>query len=59
VVLALVASCDTHLEQMDVKKNFFHGDLEEQIYMEQTERFSKGGPGQLLCKLKRYMYGLK
>ena len=35
VVLALVASWDMHLEQMDVKIAFLHGDLEEQIYMEQ------------------------
>jgi len=28
-VLALVARYDMALEQMDVKKTFFHGDLEE------------------------------
>ena len=34
VVLAMVAHLDMELEQMDVKTAFFHGDLEEQIYME-------------------------
>ena len=34
VLSALVASWDMHLEQMDVKTAFFHGNLEEQIYME-------------------------
>jgi hypothetical protein len=34
-VLALVAYYDMALEQMDVKTAFLHGDLEEQIYIEQ------------------------
>jgi len=33
VVLALVATWDLHLEQIDVKTTFLHGDLEERIYM--------------------------
>ena len=37
-MLALVASHDMHLEQMDVKTTFLHGDLEEQIYVEQSKR---------------------
>ncbi|KAE8668429.1 hypothetical protein F3Y22_tig00112339pilonHSYRG00113 [Hibiscus syriacus] len=36
-VLALVASWYLHLEHMDVKTTFLHGDLEEQIYMQQPE----------------------
>jgi hypothetical protein len=31
------------LEQMDVKTAFLHGDLEEQIYMEQPKEFSQLG----------------
>ena len=42
-VLALVASWDMHLEQIDVKTPFLHGDLEEQIYMEQPEGFNQLG----------------
>ena len=59
IVLALVTSHEMHLEQMDVMTTFLHGDLEEQIYIKQPQGFTKGGPDQLVCKLKGPMYGLK
>ena len=34
-VLIIVASEDLHLKQLDVKTTFLHGDLDEQIYMQQ------------------------
>jgi hypothetical protein len=34
-ILSLVAVEDLHLEQLDVKTTFLHGDLEEEIYMQQ------------------------
>jgi hypothetical protein len=34
-ILSLVAVEDFHLEQLDVKTTFLHGDLEEDIYMQQ------------------------
>ena len=33
VVLAMCATFDLHLEQLDVKTTFLHGDLGEEIYM--------------------------
>nr|XP_016465202.1 PREDICTED: pentatricopeptide repeat-containing protein At2g02980, chloroplastic-like [Nicotiana tabacum] len=39
VVLGLAASLDLEVEQMDVKTAFLHGDLDEEIYMEQHEDF--------------------
>jgi hypothetical protein len=36
IVLALVALLDLELEKLDVKTMFLHGDLYEDIYMEQS-----------------------
>ena len=33
--LSIMATEDLHLEQLDVKTTFFHGDLDEEIYMAQ------------------------
>ena len=38
-VLGIVAAEDLHLEQLDVKTAFLHGDLDEDIYMQQPEGF--------------------
>ena len=40
-ILSIVASEDLHLEQLDVKTAFFHGDLDEEIYMHQLKGFSE------------------
>ncbi|KAI3740618.1 hypothetical protein L2E82_31087 [Cichorium intybus] len=59
VVLGLVASLDLELEQMDVKTAFLHGDLDEEIYMEQPDGFKIPKKEHLVCKLKKSLYGLK
>ena len=59
MVLGIVASEDLHLEQLDVKIAFLHGDLKEDIYMVQPEGFQVAGKENLVCKLKRSLYGLK
>ena len=59
VVLALAASQDLEIEQLDVKTAFLHGDLEEEIYMEQPEGFKVKGKEDLVCRLRKSLYGLK
>nr|GEV21114.1 retrovirus-related Pol polyprotein from transposon TNT 1-94 [Tanacetum cinerariifolium] len=59
LVLSIVASKNLHLEQLDVKTAFLHGDLVENIYMTQPEGFqSVGKEENLMCKLKKSLYGL-
>ena len=58
-VLGLAASLDLELEQLDVKTTFLHGDLHEEIYMEQPEGFEEKGKEKFVCKLKKSLYGLK
>jgi hypothetical protein len=59
VLMSLAATFDRKIEQMDVKTTFLHGNLEEEIYMKQLERFVVKGKKELVCKLKRSLYGIK
>ena len=59
IVLALVAHYDLELHQMDVKTAFLNGDLEEEVYMNQPEGFVSTGKENMVCKLKKSIYGLK
>ena len=58
-LLGIVACHDYELEQLDVKTAFLNGELEEEIYMEQLEGFVDPEKKDLVCKLKRSLYGLK
>jgi hypothetical protein len=57
-MLSLVAVEYLHLEQLDVETNFLHGDLEEEIYMKHPQGYEVKGKENLICKLKKNLYGL-
>ena len=44
---------------MDVKTAFLNGDLFGDVYMVQPVGFQQTGNGNLVCKLKKVIYGLK
>jgi phosphoribosylformylglycinamidine (FGAM) synthase PurS component len=58
-ILALTASNDFELEQLDVKTAFLHGNFKEKIYMKQPLGFEEVGQKDKFCLLYRSMYGLK
>ena len=59
LLLSIVVNHDLELEQLDVKTAFLHGDIDEEIYMEQPEGFLVKNKEDYVCHLKKSMYGLK
>jgi len=44
---------------MDVVSDFLKGELDEEIYMQQPPEYFKSGQEELVCKLRKSIYGLK
>jgi hypothetical protein len=59
VLLSLAASYGLLVHQMDVKTAFLNGELDEEIYMDQSDGFVVKGEEQKVCKLLKSLYGLK
>lgn len=59
ILLALAVQNDMLLHQMDVVTAFLNGTLEEEIYMQQPDGYIQQGKEHLVCKLKKFLYGLK
>ena len=55
----MAASHGLIIHQMDVKTAFLNGELEEEIYMDQPDRFVANGQEGMVCKLLKSLYGLK
>ena len=59
ILMALVAHFNLELHHMDVKTTFLNGNIDETIYMVQPANFVPGEAKQMVCKLKKSIYGLK
>lgn len=57
--MSAVVNQDLELEQMDVKTAFLHGNLDQELYMEQPEGFEVNKEKDQVCLLKKSLYGLK
>ena len=59
LLFSMVAMRSWPLYQLDIKNAFLHGDLTEEVYMEQPPGFIAQGESGLVCRLRRSLYGLK
>ncbi|RDX71255.1 hypothetical protein CR513_49421, partial [Mucuna pruriens] len=58
-VMTLVAHFDFELHQMNIKTAFLNGDIDETIYMMHPKNFVSNEYKSMVCKLKKFIYGLK
>ena len=59
LLIALAAIRSLVIHQIDMKTAFLNGDLYEEVYMKQPERFVVPSQEHKVCKLLTSLYGLK
>jgi Reverse transcriptase (RNA-dependent DNA polymerase) len=59
IIIILVSHFDLELHQMKVNIIFLNGDIDEYIYMSQPPNYESDDSKQMVCKLKKSIYGLK
>jgi hypothetical protein len=58
-IIVMATAKGWSLHQMDVKNAFLHGDLQEEVYMEQPPGYVDQTNPNLVCRLKKFLNGLK
>lgn len=58
-LLAASVNEEMYVDQMDVISAYVQGELSDEIYMEQPEMFIEENQEDMVCKLKKPLYGLK
>lgn len=58
-IIALTAFNDWEVHHLDVKTDFLHGELKEELYVTQPYGFVIEGSEKKVYKLKKALYGLK
>ena len=59
IFISLATTYNWDLHQLDIKNVFLHGDLQDEVYMEQPPGFDAHGEKGRLCRLRKSLYGLK
>ncbi|GJZ97813.1 retrovirus-related pol polyprotein from transposon TNT 1-94 [Tanacetum coccineum] len=59
IFIAIAANKNMTIFQMDVKTKFLNGELKEEVYVSQPERFVDQDNPSYVYKLKKALYGLK
>lgn len=59
LLISLGANFDLPLDQLDVKNTFLHGDLQEEVCMQQLPGYVAEGEPYMVCKLHKSIYELK
>jgi len=59
ILLALGNAKNMEMRQMDIRTAFLNGDLQEEVYIQQTQLFEVQGKENLVCRLKKALYGLR
>ena len=59
LVIALAASSSWEIHHLDVKTAFLHGELKEEVFVQQPEGFVIAGQEGKVYKLRKALYGLK